>query len=166
MAVELPRTETALGDCHAHFGSVAAAQVAIDATAIESYLAHHVAVMLCAEIEATVHAYVIERMEMGGCDEPTKAWIRSFKRGVVRNAKHSEIADVVGRFGPEFKDRYENLVTDAVGEAGIAQLGNAVGVRDSTAHDTPPTITFRELERAVVVAKSVLQAVRTSLGLP
>ena len=69
----------------------------------------------------------------------------------------------MGFLGAEYKDKFNDLVDQAVGQDGINKLGLAVGKRNENAHENPPNITFRELEEAFSVATEIVEAVRTAL---
>ena len=90
---------------------------------------------------------------------PQETFLKSMRRGAVRNAKYSEIRNTIGLFGGEYRSRFEDLVDNSVGEAGIGVLGMAVDTRTKTAPETPPNITFRELEETYVVATTVVDFV-------
>ena len=165
MGVPLPRTETALEECRAHLAAVRILSPSIDTASIEAYLARHIAVLLCAEIESTLTAYVDEKIDGSGCSTPAKNIIKSLKK-VARSAKVADIADVIAQFGPDFKTTFQARLEALGGEETSVRLGNVVVVRDATAHSTPPSITLAELELAATAGGRVLQAVRTTLDLP
>jgi hypothetical protein len=165
MAVSLPRTETALQECRSHLQSVAEAAPHVDVSAVGAYLAGHVAVLLCGEVEETLAGFFGELIDARDCDESVKALARS-RKGVTRSAKVSDIAGAIGRLGDEAKDRFRAAVDATVGDQGISQLGNVVTMRDDTAHNAPPLVTFHEVELAAVAARGVLQAARAAMALP
>ena len=120
---------------------------------------------MCAEIEQVVTRLIKERLASGSRDEPTKHYlIMSTRRSVIRNAKFSEIRNRVGFFGDAYQGRFNDLVHQSVGEDGIDKLGIAVGRRNEDAHESPPDITFSELEEAYNIANSVVDAVRITLA--
>jgi hypothetical protein len=156
----------ALGDCNAHLDAVRGVSGAIDTSAVEAYLARHVVVLLCAEVERALNEYFDERIDASGCDDVSKRLLKSIKRGVTRSAKHADISDTIARLGPEFREKYESLVRNAIGDEGIARIGNAVGHRDKASHSTPPAVTLSELELAAGAADALLRSVREAIGLP
>ena len=82
----------------------------------------------------------------------------------MRNAKISEIRNTVKLFGGEYLTKFNHIVDQHVGEEGVEKLGIAVGKRNEDAHETPPDITFRELEEAYRIAILVIDAVRQTFG--
>jgi hypothetical protein len=117
---------------------------------------------MCAEIESVVTRLIRERIERGS-DEASGNFLKSWRRGILRNARYSEIRDTIGLFGKEYKTKFVELVDNSVGEIGIEALGIAVGNRDQTAHETPPNVTFHELERAYAVASDMVDMVNQVL---
>ncbi|MDA1062580.1 MAG: hypothetical protein O2895_06710 [Chloroflexi bacterium] len=157
MAGSLILTETALQECQTHLEDTNSL-----GTAIEAYLTRHVVVLLCAEIESSVRGLVHAKADRES-SEPIAALVRQIGRNIVRSAKHSEIKDILGYLGPQYATRYDELVRSSIGEAGIARLGNAVAIRDSVAHRSPPPVTFGELRTTHEAAEEVVAAVRTAL---
>ena len=144
-------------DCRTHIN----AHPGID-PAIVAYLTLHTNAIMCAEIESVVTRLIRERIERGS-DEASGNFLKSWRRGILRNARYSEIRDTIGLFGDEYKSRFIELINNSVGEIGIEALGIAVGGRDETAHGTPPNITFQELEIAYTVASTVVDMVNQVL---
>jgi len=165
MAVSLPRTETAIAECRAHLAAVAAADPRLDVAAVAAYLAGHLAVLLCGEVESTLTDYFNELIDSVACDETVKRLARS-RKGVAVSAKYSDLAGAIARLGDTAKDAFKAEVLAAVGDPGISRLGNVVTMRDETAHKVPPLITLAEVELAADVARKVLQAARVAMSLP
>lgn len=161
----LNRVDTALADCAAHIDAVKRCDPSIDTAAIEAYLARHVVVLMCAELETLLAEYVWERVDGSGADEEVMSLIKSVRGGVVRNVKHAEIASLMEKFSPQCRDAYTTHVASTVGDSGIARLGNAVRARDEASHSMPPNITLREVAEAATVAGVVLDGVRLALRL-
>jgi hypothetical protein len=163
----LLRTDTAIADCKEHFAQCDthfAAPASMN-PAIIAYLARHIAVLLCAEIEIVITKMVFARVD--ACGDPAVAqFVKSVRGNIVRNAKHAEIGKKLLLLGDECGERYETEVNARIGPEGIAKLGMAVGTRDESAHSAPPNITFGELEEAYRVAEQIIESVRIALGLP
>lgn len=157
MPILLPFTDTAITDCRDQMAAHPDTDVAILA-----YLTSHVNSLMCAEIESVVTRLIKERIQRGS-DEAAASFLTSLRHSVVRNAKYSEIGDKLALLGDEYKQRYEDMVDNSVGEEGIQRLGMAVGRRDDAAHRTPPNITFKELEEAFSAATTIVDAVRIAL---
>lgn len=165
MVVALPRTDTALAECRAHLAAASAGSPDLDVAAVGSYLASHVALLLCAEVEATMTDYFDELIDSSTSDESVKRLARS-RAGAPPSANYSDLAETVARLGRSARDTFRREAVAAVGEVGIAELGNIVLIRDSTNYSTSPRITFSEVESATQVAKGILQAARIALRLP
>jgi hypothetical protein len=133
--------------------------------AIQAYLARHVAVVLCAEVEVVVTQMINQRVALCG-DAPVTNFLRSVRGNLIRNAKAQEIGDKLAHFGADFKDRYQKQIDDTIGAAGIGKLSIAISKRDDASHSTPPDITFKDVEDAYYAALGVVEAVRIALVLP
>lgn len=131
--------------------------------AISAYLTRYINILMCAEVESVVTGMIRGRIERGVTDESVGNFLKSMRRGAVRNAKYSEISDKLGLFGANYKTQFQSDVNanPKVGEAGIQRLGSAVSKRDDTTHhaQAQPDITFSELEDAYKVAEEIMQAV-------
>ena len=158
MEILLPFTEAAITDCRQHLSQ----HPDID-PAVSAYLARYVNGLMCAEIEQVVSGLIRARLERGCSDAATFNFLTSWQRGIVRNARIGEIRDTIGLLGGNYKDTFNNLVNQNVGDEGIDRLGRAVSQRNRNAHDAPPDITFGELEIALTFARKVVEAVRLAL---
>jgi hypothetical protein len=165
VSVLLPRTETALADCRIHLAAVAAADPALDTAAVGSYLAGHLAVLLCAEIESSMTAFFDEIIDASTCEPNVKALART-RKWTLYSARYSDIVGAMSRFGDAIRDRFKEEVNATIGDAGTARLGTVVSLRNDAAHAAPPAITFRDIEDATAAAKEILQAARNALALP
>ncbi len=158
MLLLLPLTDTAIADYSQHIN-----QHPDTDSAILAYLTRHINGLMCAEIEQVVTRLIRARLEIGCSDAATSNYLKSLRRSEIRNAKLSEIKNALSLFGNEYRQRFNDLVDQFVGEDGIAKMGLAVGKRDQDAHENPPNITFRELTETYKIATSVVDAVRLTL---
>lgn len=154
----LPLTDTAISDCRRHIE-----QYSDTDPAIIAYLTRHINGLMCAEIEQVVTRLIRKRLRAGCGDDATLNFINSMRRSAIRNATYGEIRKTIKLLGENYDDRFRELVTNAVGEEGIGKLGTAVGKRNEDSHETPPDVTFNELEEAYGVATSVVYAVSRTL---
>jgi ribosomal 50S subunit-associated protein YjgA (DUF615 family) len=159
MSLLLPLTDTAIEDYQIHVRQHPDTDLGILA-----YLTRHINGLMCAEIEQAVSRLIRERLEIGCSDAATSNFLKSGGYSSIRNAKLEEIRKAVTRFGDAYKEKFDLLVGQTIGEADRGKLGMAVGRRNQDAHENPPNITFRELEEAFRVATFVVEAVRTTLG--
>lgn len=158
MALLLPATDTAISDCRQHINQYPDIDPVIPA-----YLTRHVNGLMCAEIERVVTRLIRERLGKGCRDGATSRFLQSLGRSSVRNASVSEIRNTIKLLGGPYQDKFNRLLDQTVGQEGIETLGMAVGKRNENAHESPPDITFRELEDAYSIANRVVDAVRLTL---
>ena len=156
MPLLLPLTDTAIADYRQHVG-----QHPNTDPVILAYLTRHVNGLMCAEIEQVATRLIQERLEIGCRDEATSHYLKSLRRNAVRNATFSEIKNKLALFGTAYLLRFDELVRESVGEAGIEKLGMAVGKRNQDSHENPADVTFRELEEAYSIANAVVNAAST-----
>lgn len=100
---------------------------------------------------------------MGCSDTATSNFLKSMRRSSVRNATISEIRNTIRLLGNDYRDKFNNLVDQFVGQADIEKLGIAVGKRNENAHENPPNITIIELEDVFSIATKVVEAVKLTL---
>lgn len=155
MALQLPFTDAAITDCRDHVN-----QHPDTDPAISAYLTRHVNGLMCAEIEHVVTRLIRERLEAGCSDDATLNFLRTMRRSVVRNATFAEIQNTIALLGSAYRSKFSQLVDQIVEEGDIEKLGVAVGKRNQDAHESPPDITFRELEEAFSIATRLVEAVR------
>jgi hypothetical protein len=109
--------------------------------------------------------YFDELIDSSTGDESVKRLARS-RGGAPPSANYSDVTETVARLGKSARDTFRREAVAAVGEIGIAELGNIALVRDNTNDSTSPLITFGEVESATQVAKGILQAARIAMRLP
>ena len=131
--------------------------------AIFAYLARHVNGLMCMEIEQVVTRLIRDRLAMGCSDTATANFLKSLGRSFVRNATISEIRNTIRLLGNDYRDKFNNLIDQSVGQADIDKLGMAVRNRNENAHENPPNITFRDLQEVFPIAVKVVEAVKLTL---
>jgi len=161
MDILLPLTETAIKDCQDHMNKYPDTDPAISA-----YLARHVNGLMCMEIERVVTRLIRDRLALGCSDIATSNFLKSLGRSSVRNATISEIHNTIRLLGNDYRDKFNNLVDQSIGQADIEKLGMAVRKRNENAHENPPNITIRELDEAFSIAVKVVEAVKLTLEPP
>lgn len=100
---------------------------------------------------------------MGCSDTGTSNFLKSLGRSSVRNATISEIRNTIHLLGNDYRDKFNNLIDQSVGQADIDKLGMAVRNRNENAHENPPNITFRDLQEVFPIAVKVVEAVKLTL---
>ncbi len=162
----LPRIETALADCLEHLEAIRECDPVIDTAAVEAYLARHLVVLLCAEVEASINSAIIERVDGAVDDVEVANLVKSVRKGVVRSARHRDICEALEKFSGECKERYSAAVLEAVGEGGSQTHLRMLYKRGTK----PPTRRLRtsrisEVAEAASVASTAVLAARHAIGL-
>ena len=160
MADLLPLTALAIEDCRDHMSR----HLDIDQVIVD-YLVRHVNALLCAEIEREVSRLIRERLENGCSDAETLNYVlRYIRHGAVQNATFQEIKQKLSYFDDSFGEKFDRLVRNSIGDEGIGRLSLAVEKRNATSHDSPPSITFGELDDAFSAATVLVDSVRATLA--
>ncbi len=156
----LPLTGAAITDYQEHLS-----QYPNTDQVILAYLTRHINILMCAEIEREVSRLIRERLTSGCTDAETLSYVlRYIRRGAVQNATFQEIKEKLSYFDNTYGEKFDRLVRDSVGDDGIGKLSLAVEKRNATSHDSPPIITFGELDDAYSAATVVVDSVRATLG--
>ena len=134
---------------------------------ILAYLTRHINGLICGEIEQEVTHLIAERLRVGYKDEESALFIpnllKSRNISSIRNARVREIRDTLSSFSTAYRDKFNGLVSQTVGETGINRLSTAVQKRNDSSHGIPPVIEFQEVEETYRVAIAVIDAVRQTL---
>ena len=154
METPLLRTKSVIDDCAEHLRSSDAF-----GTAIESYLTQHLLVVLCADIQQAIYRLSEERASVAQ-DTALSSYVSATSRKVLRSVGKGEIAKFVGMFSVESRDKLNSMIEDHE----VTIFNNAVSDRHDVAHKQGSQITFNELQRAVVVAEKLLNAVEQCLA--
>ena len=159
----LPRTELALSDCREHIDNHPDTN-----PAILDHLTRHINALMCAEVEQVVTQLIVARLAVGQRDEVAKGFFSNFLRerriSSIRNATVKEVRSTLSAFGPDYREKFNELVRQGLDEDEVRRkLETAVSRRNANAHHIPPSITFQELEAAYTVANEVVEAVRVTL---
>ena len=154
----LPLTSAAIADYRNHLESFPRTE-----QPILDYLVRHINGLMCSEIEQVVTRFVKERLALGCRDEATSNYLLSFRRSSIRNATFSEIGRTLALFGNDYRENFDANARQTLDDSDIEKLGIAVSNRNADAHDSPPSITFGELEVAYNVATTVMDAVQQTL---
>ena len=162
MPLLLPLTGTAIADYQNHLHEFPDTDPVIMA-----YLTRHINGLMCGEIEQVVTQLIVDRLAIGHDDSETLDFFSNFLKfrriSSVRNATFEEIRNTLSSFGPKYREKFNDLVHNAVDNEGIEKLRIAVVKRNEDAHSIPPSITFEEVEEAYDIAISVIDAVSNTL---
>ena len=154
--MRLVRIDQAIEVCQAHLEHSGAT-----GTEIEAYLTRYLLVLICAAFEEEIESLIIERAARSG-DAGLESFVRSAVGQIFRSLKTSEIAGLLGRFGPHYRDRFRQELSN--NERAETFFNNIVTNRHDTAHSAGSNVSFAELVRFYSEGHVVLDAVKAALG--
>lgn len=134
--MRLVKIDNAISTCEQHLSSTGAGQ-----SEIESYLTRYLLILICATFEEEIEKILLKRSE-----QINDAHIKSFFQHCIdktfRSIKSSEIAGILGKFGSDYKQTFQDKANGTIEET---FYNNIVINRHFTAHSTGASITFSEL---------------------
>ncbi len=130
-------------------------------TEIEAYLTGYLLIFICAKYEEIIEKMIVKRASKAN-DPHIEAFVSSAVDNVFRSLKTSEIAGLLKRFGPDYKDKFQEKVNGTVAET---FFNNIVINRHDTAHNLGSNITLNELIKFYNESHSVLDAIAEVLGI-
>lgn len=151
----LLRTQLAFDNCKQHLDESKAWD-----SEIESYLTQHVLVIMCADVQQEIYKVVEQRVEKAD-DIALKNFATAACKRVLRSIGKNEVAGFVGHFGDDAKSHLNEKMEDAV----VTIYNNAVLNRHDVAHNSGSNITFRELEKAIAAARTLIGVVSDAISL-
>jgi len=129
-------------------------------TEIEAFLTRYLLVLICAAFEEEIEAIVIRRLSTSK-DPHVEAFAKSALDAVFRSLKIKEIAGLLNRFGPEYKERFQGRLNGTKAETFFS---NIVAGRHDTAHSLGANVTLRELIEFYEEGHIVLDVVQEICG--
>ncbi len=153
--MRLPRVDSAINVCAEHIQKSSAA-----GTEIESYLTQHLLVFMCAAFEEHIEDLVHARVGKSG-DAAIASFARSATSQLFRSLKTTEIAGLLGRFGKESKERFQDEMKR--NQRAETFFNNIVTNRHEVAHLAGCNVTFPEIVQFYEEGHAVLDAIRTVL---
>ncbi len=148
--VKLPEIDREIELCNEHVDSTNSR-----GTEIEAFLSRYLQVRMCAAFEEKIEEIVIRRLSAGG-DSYVQAFAKSALDAVFRSVKVAEIAGLMNRFGPDYKDKFKSRVSGTRAET---FFNNIVLGRHAAAHSRGTNVTLRELVEFYEEGHTVLDAV-------
>lgn len=124
-------------------------------TEVEAFLTRYLLVFICAAFEEEIESIVLRRLA-GSTDPHIESFAKSALGVLFRSMKTSEIAGLLNRFSPEYKERFQTRVNGTRAET---YFNNIVLERHSTAHSLGANVTLRELMEFYQEGHTVLDAV-------
>lgn len=124
-------------------------------TEIEAFLTRYLLILICASFEEEIEAIVIRRLSTSK-DPHVEAFAKSALDAVFRSLKTSEIAGLLNRFSPGYKEKFHDRLRGTKAET---FFNNIVAGRHYTAHSLGANVTLRELVEFYEEGHTVLDAV-------
>jgi hypothetical protein len=125
-------------------------------TEIEAFLTRHLLIFICATFEEEIESIVLRRLG-GSNDQHIESFAKSALDAVFRSMKTSEIAGLLNRFSPNYKERFQTRVNGTRAET---YFNNIVLGRHSTAHSLGANVTLRELAGFYEEGHTILDAIQ------
>jgi RiboL-PSP-HEPN len=148
--MRLPRIDQAIEVCEAHLKSTDA-----NGTEIEAFLARYLLIVTCAAFEEEIEKIILSRAARVN-DPQIESFIRSSMKAIFRSLKIGDLAGLLGRFGANYKDRFQQAVTGTLAEQ---YFSNIIENRNTTAHRAGPNVTFREVVQFYEEAHTILDVI-------
>ena len=125
-----------------------------------AYLADYISVLISGVVEDCVEHLVVQRASKAE-DPHLEAFVKSSIDRQFRNPRSQDIADVLGRFGIDYRNSYQEAVSLEAREA----LGSIVSNRFSLAHVGMPQshFTVNEVSRYFELVVGILEVVERIL---
>lgn len=152
--MKLTLVDHEIDSCRAHIATTTAG-----GSEVEAFLTRYLLVRIYAAFEEQIESLLASRIATTA-DRPVQEFAKHCVDKVFRSIKISEIAGLLGKFGPTCKAEFSSRVTGTVAET---MFGNIVLNRHQVAHQTPPAMTLEELVRAYEEAHKVLDAIDEAL---
>lgn len=156
MTGKLLRTKLALDNCRSHL-----VEANSEGTEIEAYLAQHILVIMCAEIQQELYATLELRLNLSADSNITNFALVAGKK-ILRSIGKGEVVGFVNNFGGAAK----NYMNDNLSDREVALYNNAVSNRHDVAHSSGSNITFRELDDILDAASKFIDVFKVAIYLP
>jgi hypothetical protein len=132
-------------------------------THIESYFVQYLLVRICAEFEARIVILMQRR-----CARTADLHLREFAQRTVKyvckkSAEIRHLADVLERFGPDYKTVFHDKTVKTT-TAHVA-WSNIYTNRHAVAHGVPPVMSLGDLKTEYATSLIVMEALATALAL-
>ena len=124
-------------------------------TEIEAYLTRYLLILICAAYEEEIEKLFVQRASHTK-DPHIVAFVSSTVRTRFRNPMTSKIAEMLGLFSSDYKEKFSNKVSGTRAET---FFNNIAINRHSTAHSFGSNMTFSELVSTYNEAHTVLDAI-------
>jgi hypothetical protein len=152
--MKLARIDLAIDECRDHLDRSQAR-----GTPIESFLVMHLLVLICAAFEEHIEGLVSARISRSA-DVAVQSFARACVTKTFRSIEIRSISGLLGQFGGECKEAFQNRVNGTVAET---FFGTIVSNRHRVAHSVGPNVTLDELIEKYDEAHAVLDAIDEAL---
>lgn len=153
--MRIERIEQTLERCEEHLSSASAF-----GTEIESLLTQSLLVLMCAEFERAIENLVQEKC-LSIMDDSIREFVKSCVSAVFRSVKSSEMAGLLNRFGPMYKEAFKQKAND--NQMAVTFYNKIVTNRHGVAHSEGTNATFPEVKRFYEEGHVVLEFFKDAL---
>lgn len=151
----LIRTQAAFDECRSHLHDSGAA-----GSPVESYLAEHILIVLCADMEQALYDIADQWTRRSSDDPALRAFVSKAIPRLLRSLQKNEIATFIGSFGAERQSRFNDMLD----EKDVTIYGNAVRERNNVAHRQGGAIAFMDLPHVIEAAHKILASAEVALA--
>lgn len=128
-------------------------------TQVETFLAQHILVIMCAEMQQEIGRLIKTRIDELGSTEISNFTVASCGR-LFRSVMTNEIAGLLGNFSAKCKESFNAQLGDRV----VMQYNAAVKDRHAVAHKSGVQLTLSDAKAVLEDAAKVLYAASHALG--
>lgn len=147
--MKLARIDKAIEDCQIHLTNSNAF-----GTEIEAYLTQYLLILISATVEEEIEKIVAMRASKTK-DKHIESFVNSCCGDMFKSFSSGQIAGILGRFGPEYKEKFKKKVS---GLKAQQLYDNIISNRHSTAHKSGSNVSFHELVNSYEQGHIVLDA--------
>lgn len=153
--MEFPGVDAAIDLCEEHLNTTSSR-----GTEVEAFLTRYLITVIYASYEAKIKELVAERGYSRDDEHLSRFMITAADR-LCRSINISEVAGLLGLFGPDYKSGFQSRVHASMQIA----YDNIINNRHGVAHEGNMNLTFDELRQSYVESCPVLDAIEDALEL-
>jgi len=126
---------------------------------VSGYLTQYVLIAFSADLERELKIIICEILERNSTPF-LSAFITNTLGSIISRTKKRELADTVGMFGNDKREKFLKIVDDEV----FARYQNYLVNRDEAAHGKSINLTWADIQRIVEDGEKVMLAFREAIG--
>ena len=149
--MKLAQVDRAIEICEEHLDATGSR-----GTEVEAFLTRYLLILICASFEEEIERIVIKRLSESK-DPHIESFAKSALNAVFRSLKTSEIAGLLNRFSPDYKEEFHGRVAGTRAET---FFNNIVLGRHFTAHSLGSNVTLGELVSFYEEGHTILDVVK------